>query len=112
MVRRKTPKNAVAEHTLVTLRVDRYELSVEAAVNPDVANPQYAFRPPRDNDPLLRCVIALILFGTATDPPERAGNRYQLTLRGTNSGSGITTGTLGDIRTRDEHGTPRYRKSR
>jgi hypothetical protein len=66
--------------------IDRYDVEVGVDVNFHVEHPELAFHDP-DDDPLLEHVTRLVLLGTATYPADRAGERFELTIRGDDSPS-------------------------
>lgn len=107
----KRQKQPEEEHTNLALRVERCDVSVEAAVNYNVYAPQSAWNSD-DDDPLYRFTTRLTVAGISTYPEERAGDTYEVTIYGDNLGSGDIRATLKDVQERNELGSPRYRQYR
>ncbi|TPI51691.1 MULTISPECIES: hypothetical protein [unclassified Mesorhizobium] len=109
--KRKRQKRQEDDHTYLAIRVERYEASVEGAVNCNVYTPQSAWGSD-DDDPLYRFATRLTVAGISIYPEERAGDIYEVTVYGDNLGSGDIGATLGDAQERDRYGAPRYRQYR
>ncbi|MEI9410493.1 hypothetical protein [Mesorhizobium salmacidum] len=107
----KRQKQPDEEHTHLAIRVERYEASVEAAINYNVYTPQTAWSSD-DDDPLYRFISRLTVAGLSTYPEERAGDTYEITVYGDNLGSGDIRATLKDVQERDQHGSVKYRQYR
>jgi len=73
------PPRAKEEHTLVVVRVESHEASLEACVNRDVYTPQYAIRLD-DSEPLFEFKNRLVITGVCVAPKQRAGDLCELTL--------------------------------
>lgn len=90
--------------------MEGYEVSADAGINHNLRMDRPLF--PRDDDPVYEYVTTLDIAGIATNPQDRAAERYEITLRGEGgyrSGMGLT---LRDMQARDEGGGLRYRTSR
>ena len=99
------------ENTHIAIRVERYEADVAASINHNVYGAQYAWNL-NDDDPVYEFTNQTRITGTATYPPQRAGDAFQLTLYGTDAPSHRLGTKLKDVQARDEHGSPQYRKYR
>jgi hypothetical protein len=112
---RMAPKRRIRkqqeEHTHLALRVEGYEAEVSAAVNRHVYAPHLAYDFD-DSDPLYKFTARLVITATSIDPEQRAGEAYELTIRGDDTRSHGIGLTLRDVQVRDEDGTPQYRKYR
>lgn len=106
--RQKKPEE---EHTHLAIRVERYDASIETAVNHNVYAPQYAWDLD-DNDPLYQVNTRLTIAGISTYPEERAGAAYELAVYGDAAPSLRLSATLKDVQARDEYGSPQYREYR
>lgn len=108
---RRTKHPPEEEHTHLAIKVERWETSVEGAVNYNVYAPQSAWNSD-DDDPLYRFTTRLTVAGISTCPEERAGDTYEVTIYGDNLGSGDIRATIKDVQERDEYGSPKYRQYR
>ncbi|RUW26565.1 hypothetical protein EN858_22130 [Mesorhizobium sp. M4B.F.Ca.ET.215.01.1.1] len=109
--KRKCQKRPEDDHTYLVIRVERYEASVEGAVNYNVYSPQSAWDSD-DDAPLYRFTTRLTVAGISIYPEERAGDTYEITVSGDNLGSGDIGATLKDAQERDKYGAPKYRQYR
>jgi len=109
--KKRRPKKPTIEYTYLAVRVEHYEASVSAAINHDAYKPQYAFRL-EDDDPLYQFETRLRIQGMATDPAERAGEGYELTVQAEASPSRSVYWTLKDVHVRGEYNSPQYREYR
>lgn len=108
---RKRKHQPEEEHTHLAIKVEHCEASVETRIEPGVYQPQYAWDLD-DDAPLHRNTIHLTLVGVATYPEGRAGEAYELTIYGSNSGSRRSEKTIKDLQARDEHGSLKFRSYR
>ena len=99
------------EHSHLAIRVERHEASVEAGINHNVYAPQSALDLD-ETDPLHEYTSRLLIFGTAIDPPHRAGEPYEITVYGEDDRTRRMRATLADVQARNEFGTPQYRPYR
>lgn len=99
------------QHTHLAIRVDRYDAGVRASINHNVYAPQYAWNLD-DADPVYELTNEVTITGTATYPPERAGDTYELKMYGNDAPSHRLNLELKDVQERDEHGSPKYRQYR
>jgi len=104
-------RKAEQEHTHIAIRVERYEAGITASINQNVHGAQYAWKLD-DEDPVYEFTNQARIIGTATYPPERAGNVYQLTFYGTDAPSQRLDTKLKDVQARDKYGSPQYRTYR
>lgn len=107
----KSPKQPEDQHTHLAIRVERYDTSVEAAINYNAYTPQSAWQSD-DDDPLYRFTTRLTVAGISTYPEDRAGDTYEITIYSDNLSSGGIRATLKDVQERDDHGSPKYRQYR
>jgi hypothetical protein len=113
MTRRQTPKKPTAVDTSVAVRMDGYEARISASVNYSVEEPKYAIGRLGDDEPVYEYVTHLTITGTAIQPAERAGERYELTIYGDDSPSRCVNLKLKDVQVRDEkYNSPQYREYR
>lgn len=108
---RKRQKRPEDVHTHLSVRIEAFEARIEAAVNPNVYAPQYAWDLD-DEEPLYKFTTALTINGVSNYPDERAGDTYDLTVYGTDIRSRRLSGTLKDVQARDQRGSLQYRKYR
>lgn len=112
MPRRKpTTTKPKEETTDLAIRVTGHEARVNARVNHDAYQPQYAMNLD-DNDPLYDFRNEVTITGTATWPEDRAGQAFELTLYGDDAPSSRTDLRLRDIHARNKHGSLQYRTYR
>ncbi|TJW88257.1 MAG: hypothetical protein E5V92_06150 [Mesorhizobium sp.] len=109
--RTKRQKTVEEEHTHLAIRVERWDASVEAAINYNVYVPESAWNSDAD-DPLYRFTEQLTVGGKSIYPEERAGDTYEVTIYSNNLYSGDIRATLKDVQARDERGSPKYRQYR
>lgn len=109
--KRKRQNKPDEEHSHVVIRLERYDASVDARVNHYAYAPQYAWNLD-DDDPLYEFTSQIVITGMSTYPPERQGDFYELTMRGTDSSSHRLNAKLKDIHVRDKYGSPKYREYR
>lgn len=98
-------------YTLLSIRVDGYEVRADASINYHVDQPQYAGEID-DEDPLFQYVTHLTIVGTSTYPVKRANARYEVTINGDDSPSRGVYAKLKDAQVRGEYGAPEYREYR
>ena len=98
-------------HSFLVIKVARHEARVEAAVNHNVYQPQYALHLD-DNDPLYEFTSQFTICGLATSPKDRAGDTFELTVYGDDAPSRRHGKVLSDAQARNEHGAPQYREYR
>ena len=109
---RKAKKKAKPETlTRLSVRVQAYDASSEVRVNYYVRYPEHAFRDHSD-DLIVEDGAFLTVRGVGIDPPERAGEEYEFTIRGTDAPSAGLAAKLKDAQVRGEYGAPQYRKYR
>ncbi len=106
--KKNVPKPTI---TRLGVLVESSDVRVEADINYDAKLPQYAIRL-NEQDPVYKYVTRLVLRGAVTYPPERAGDRYEVSISGDDSPSKEVSPTLRQLQERDEHGSPKYREYR
>lgn len=74
MPRTKRQKKPDEVYTLLSIRVDGYDVRVDASINYHVHQPQYAGEVD-DQDPLFQYVTHLKIVGTSIYPEKRANSR-------------------------------------
>ena len=99
------------EYTLLSLRVERYEVELGASVNPYAYHPQYAWDLD-ESDLVYKFSTQLAIMATSIRPEKRAGDTYELTLHSDNAPPRWLTRTLQDLQLRDKHGSLQYRQYR
>lgn len=109
MVRRRKHKKPAEEHTHLAIQVESHEVSTDASININLTMDRPLFY--QDDDLVYEFVITLKIFGKSTYPPNRAGDIYEVTVRGDES-SRVLALTLRDMQARDDHGVPLYRSYR
>lgn len=109
--RSRRRKKQEEEYTFLGIRVSSYQAGMDASINHDAYNPQYAFNLD-ERDPLYRFITRLLIIGAATWPEDRAGDIYEVTLYGDEAPSRNLNATLDDVHARDEHGSRQYRTYR
>lgn len=79
--KKKVRRKAEPVYTHLAIRLDRYDVEAGVGVSYLLERPDLAFRD-ADDDPVFEHVTQLELAGSASYPPERAGERFELTVRG------------------------------
>lgn len=98
-------------YTLISVRVESHDVDVDASINYDVRQPQYAYDL-HDDDPLFKYVTRLTIVGTSSYPEGRANERYEVTVYGDDAPSRSVFAKVKDAHARDEYGAPQYRQYR
>ena len=111
MPRKRADRAPEAVYTRIGIKVSDYEARVEADINIDAKQPQYAISSD-DKDRVYKYVTRLTIVGVATYPAERASQRYEVTISGDDAFSRGVHTTLKDIQLLGEYGTPKYREYR
>jgi hypothetical protein len=109
--KRRSRARPVDETTLFVVRVDRYDVRAEAAINRYAHSPEYAWRDTED-EPLYEFETNLEIKGTGTYPESRVGDRCDLTVYGDLSPQSQIYWKLQDIQVVDEHYARKYRGKR
>jgi hypothetical protein len=110
MARNATRKRAESEeHTHLALKVEGYEASVSARVNHLAYEPQYGWHSDGE-EPVYELINRVVVSGTAISPEERAGDRCEVTLYGSQDRD--LDARLKDLAELDEHRSPRFRTYR
>lgn len=106
---RKKHKKPKVEYEFLSVRVESYEVRVDASVNHHLLTRNLSWLP--DDEPVNRFYTHLELKGTSFDPLGRSGDNYVITVYGEKNNSRPEL-TLKDLRTRDDDGNFQYRKYR
>lgn len=109
--KRKQQSKPVEEHSHIAIRVEHYEAEVRARVNYYAYEPQYAYNLD-DDDPVYEFTNQVAITGLSVYPSERQGDRYELTIYGTDSPSHRLNEKLKDIQARDDKYSLQYRTYR
>jgi hypothetical protein len=96
------------EHTHLAIHVQGFDAEVEARLNIDLATSRPLYS--TEDDPVFPTSTRLVIRGRSTYPKERAGDVYEISLRGQTSSR--TQLALKDIHVHNEHHVPIYRKYR
>lgn len=110
-MRRKSASKAQDEYTHLELRVESFETSAMANINHDAIEPQSAWRLDEE-DPVYKFTSEVRISAVCEYPDKRAGEQFEVSLYGDDRPSHRLHDKLKDIRTKDEFGSPRYRKYR
>lgn len=105
----RRPKQPVSDYTSIAVRVDAYEVEVEASLNYSLklADPRFT----REDELVFTHVTSLELNGVALFPSGWSGDHFRITLRGGDLSQWLEL-TLKDVQKRDERGSPVFRKRR
>ena len=110
-MKRRARRRAEATYAHLGLRVDRYEAEAGVDVNFHLEHAHLAFRDP-DDEPVFEHVTQLVLTATAVHPSDRAGESFELTIRGDDSPSTRVGLKLRDMQLLDKNRVPQYREYR
>jgi len=110
-MKRKKRRTAEPSYTQLGVRVEQYEVESAVDVNFHLEHPHLAFHD-ADDDPLFEHITRLVLTGTATYPSDRAGERFELTIRGDDGPSTRVGLKLRDMQLRDHNRVSQYREYR
>lgn len=104
---RRKPKPA-QEHTHLAIRVESFNASVSAGINPSLYGDRS--RVILREDLILESSIGLEVRGVCTYPPPRAGGKFEITIHTeTPARAGLR---VKDTHRRDENNVPQYEKKR
>lgn len=109
--KKKVRRKPEPVYTHLAVRLDRYDIDAGVGVSYLLERPDLAFHD-ADDDPVFEHVTRLVLTGSATYPPERAGELFELTIRGDDGPSTRVGLKLREMQLRDENRVPRYREYR
>jgi hypothetical protein len=110
MTRKKEGKPGPS-YAQLAVRLERYDIEAGVDVNFLLEHPELALHD-ADNDPVFGHTTQLVLTGTATYPTDRAGECFELTIRGDEGPSTRVGLTLHDMHMLDNNRVPRYREYR
>ena len=99
------------EHVYIEAKIESYEASLDASINPYAFEPQYAWNL-HDDDAVLQFTSNLSVTAKLIYPEKRIGEEYEITFYGGRTSSRDLGLTLRDIHVRDEHGARKYRQYR
>jgi hypothetical protein len=99
-----TPRKPAEEHTFIAVRVESYHVSASAGINPNLLG-IYA-KNIRPEDSVFQSTTQLEMLGVCTDPKERTGHQFQITVyEGTPSRTGLR---VKDTHARDKNNELQY----
>ena len=96
--------------SLISVRVERYEVRSGADVNHHAIAPHLAFRDPED-EPLYQFLTTKV-FGAVVTPADREGDLFELTVYSEDAPSSRTFASLNSCHMRDKAATCWYRRYR
>jgi len=102
---KKFPK---PEYTYLTIELIDYRARVDASINYEVRDPHHF----RDEAKIYEFSNFFEIEGISTYPEERKGEKFQITIHGSDTRHRDLDLTLKDCHVRDERGTRIYRKVR
>jgi hypothetical protein len=105
----KRRKQKQAEYVFIGVKVDEYSARAEAGVNFHLHGSLYPFD--HEDEPIYSFETVLHISGICTDPEDRTGHRYDITLYGMPDVQ-RNNPRIKDLHGRGEHGSPKYRKVR
>jgi hypothetical protein len=73
-----TPRKPAEEHTFIAVRVESYDVSAGAGINPNPLG--ISAKNIRREDSVFQSTAQLEMRGVCTDPKERTGHRFQITV--------------------------------
>jgi hypothetical protein len=105
----KRRKQKQAEYAFIGVKVDEYSARAEAGVNFHLHG---SFEPfSHEDEPVHSFETVLHISGICTDPEDRTGHRYDITLYGM-ADVRRHTPRIKDLQELDEHGSLKYRPGR
>jgi hypothetical protein len=107
---RKKKREPEPIYTQLAVCLERYDVEAGVGVNFLLERPELAFHD-ADDDLVFEPITRLVLTGTATYPSDRAGEGFELTIRGDDGPSTRVGLKLREMQVRDNH-VPRYREYR
>lgn len=107
---KKKKKDAKDEITLISIKVGSFDVRSEAAINLNLMGNNTLFS--RDEDTAFEHVTSLQISGKCTDPANRLGDEYKITIIGGEPHAGWLSATLEDFHARDENNIPVYKTHR
>lgn len=107
---RKKRKIIQEEQTELIVKVDKYDVCIDASMNLNLNIDRPIFT--RDTDLAYQFVTTLNISGVITSSSNRNGDKLELMINGTEIHSGQFSATLSDFQFRDEHNVPQYRTYR
>lgn len=111
MPRKSRSESTKQEYTHLSIRIERYEASIDAGINHDALAPEYAWDLDMD-EPLYSFTAQIEVFGTVTYPEERAGEAWEITIYDGRRLRHYLDATLNSIHTVDDKGVHQYRTYR
>jgi hypothetical protein len=109
--KKKSRRKPGPTYTQLAVRLERYDVQSEVGVTFYLERPELAFHDV-DDDPVFEHITRLVLIGTSTYPAERAGECFELTIRGYDGPSSRVDLKLRDMHLLDADRVPRYREYR
>ena len=108
---KRQPAEPAVRYEHVTFSVDSYHVRVEADINRDATNPEYAYRDTQEQ-PLYQFLTHLDINGTCLAPGKRAGASCELTIYSDDNPNSAIYWKLRDVQLLDEGHAPVYRQYR
>lgn len=108
--KKRARKKVDDEYTSLSIKIEKHEVKSEASLNIDLKMDRPIFS--RDDDPVYEFVTSLEISGVSTYPKKRAGDQYEITIRGQEPHTGNLKLTLHDVQARDDDRCLMYRTYR
>lgn len=109
--KKRRQRKPAAQRFHLAIRVDHYEVRSGISINHHVYGPAFEIGD-IDIQPLIHFRTNLEIAGIATDPPERAGDRYELSVYTEDAPDAIIYWNLKDVQAVDRVGVRQTRKYR
>jgi hypothetical protein len=104
----KKKKPTGPEYTFLAIKITDYSTHIDASISYKVRDTRHY----QDDAKVYEFASEVELHGICTYPEDRSGDRYALTIRGSESRQGEFALTLADCHVRDDKGLPKYRRAR
>jgi hypothetical protein len=101
-------KKATEEYSSLAIKVDDFDARIDASINYEARDP----RSQHDDVRVYSFESSLEISGVCTYPEDRAGMEFFITVYGRQRDAHELDARLSNYHVRDEHGIPKYRKSR
>ncbi|MCG7980280.1 MAG: hypothetical protein N0E58_19390 [Candidatus Thiodiazotropha endolucinida] len=105
----KKRKKKQSEHTFISIMVDEYSTNVYAGINPKLLGTPHYIQ--NEDDPAYKFETKLEIKGICTDPLDRSGHRFDITMYGTLDKQHLPP-TIKELHERNKNGDYLYRKYR
>jgi hypothetical protein len=107
MAKRKK-KPTEPEYAFLTIEVNDYSARVDTSISYEVRDARHH----QDDAKVYEFASDIELQGICTSPKDRSGERYALTIHGSEPRQGEFALTLADCHVRSDSGVPKYQKAR